>query len=338
MSEESKGAAGAVGRETAGIESSSARRWDIVGLLQAYGLWLLIVMLLIAAAIVTPGYLQPGRLMLLLRQAVPLGILSVGQLFVLLVSGLDLSVGQLVSMVAVIAGMYITGASDRILPAVLLVTGIALVVGLVNGIVITKRRVEPFIMTLAMALILQGFLWNYTGGAKLGQATRGFRQIALGYAGPVPIAVIIWIAIVALAALLLHRTAFGRQVFAIGGNREAARLSGVHVDAVVIACYVICALSALLAGLMLLAYVGVSDPASGSGYELGSIAAAVVGGASLAGGIGTIRGNVAGVLVLTLVGSLLNAFTVPFYSGQIARGVIIIAAVAWYMRSQHQVR
>jgi ribose/xylose/arabinose/galactoside ABC-type transport system permease subunit len=306
----------------------------LLRLLQSYGLWVVIALLLISAAIVTPGYLSPHNLLLVLRQAAPLGIVAIGQLLVILVAGLDLSVGELIATTAVVAGIYITGASDRILPAVAIVVGIGLGVGLLNGVVITKRRVEPFIMTLATMIILRGFEWNYSGGAKMGMVTPGFREIALGYVGPIPVPVLIWLGLLILTAIVFHKTAFGRQIYATGGNREAARLSGVRIDLVVIACYVICSLLAVLAGLMLLAYVGVSDSSSGNGYELASIAAVVIGGASFAGGRGTIEGNLAGVLILTLVGSLLNAFSVPWYGAQVVRGLIIIAAVAWYMRGR----
>ena len=149
-----------------------------------------------------------------------------------------------------------------------------------------------------------------------------------------PIQVVIWIVVVIVVAVALHKTPFGRWVYAVGGNREAARLSGVNVDLVTTICYIICALTAVLAGLILLGYIGVSDARTGNGYELGSIAAVVVGGASLAGGQGTINGNIAGVLILTLIGSLLNAFSVSAFSAQIVRGAIIIAAVAWYMRNR----
>jgi len=302
--------------------------------LQNYVLWFVIVVLLIVAAIITPSYVRPGNLMLVLRQAAPLGIVAVGQLMVVLVSGLDLSVGQLMGTAAVVAGLYINGETGRDLPAILLVIAMGIGVGFVNGIVITKRRVEPFIMTLAMMVILQGYIWNYSKGAKMGAPSPGLRELALGYIGPVPIQVVIWIVVVIVVAVALHKTPFGRWVYAVGGNREAARLSGVNVDLVTTICYIICALTAVLAGLILLGYIGVSDARTGNGYELGSIAAVVVGGASLAGGQGTINGNIAGVLILTLIGSLLNAFSVSAFSAQIVRGAIIIAAVAWYMRNR----
>ena len=309
-------------------------RGRVLGLLQTYGLWLVIVLLLIAAAVITPGYLSPINLMMVLRQAAPLGIVAVGQLLVILVSGLDLSVGQLMSATCVVAGLYVVGEAGRIPMAVLLVVAIGIGVGLANGIIITKRRVEPFIMTLAMMVILQGFHWNWSKGAKIGYVTEGFRQIALGYIGPVAMPVLIWAIVLIVAAVVLYRTPFGRQVYATGGNREAARLSVVNVDLVTVICYILCALSAVLAGLILLGYLAVGDSRVGIGYELGSIAAVVIGGASLAGGRGTIDGNIAGVLVLTLMGSLLNAFAVPWFGSQIARGVIIIAAVAWYVRGR----
>ena len=303
-------------------------------LLQAHGLWVIIILLLVVAAVVTPDYLKPDKLMLVLRQAAPLGIIALGQLFVILVSGIDLSVGQVMSMTSVIAGGYIMGGDERVLPAVAIVTGLAAASGFLNGIIIAKRRVEPFIMTLAMMIIIQGFHWNYSKGANMGYVTAGFRQLALGYIGPVPIPVMIWAFLALVAAAVLYKTPFGRRVYAVGGNREVARVSGVNVDLVTVIPYILCSLSGVLAGLISLGYVAVGDSRTGLGYELGSIAAVVIGGASLAGGRGGIGGNIAGVIILTLLGSLLNAFGAPWYVVQIARGAVIIGAVAWYVRSQ----
>jgi ribose/xylose/arabinose/galactoside ABC-type transport system permease subunit len=305
-----------------------------MNLLQAYGLWVVIILLLGAAAVVTPGYLQPGKLMLLLRQAAPLGIVALGQLFVILISGIDLSVGQVMSMTSVMASGVMMGEENRILPAVAFVVGLAVASGLMNGIIIAKRRVEPFVMTLAMMVIIQGFHWNYSKGANMAYVPVGFRQLGLGYIGPVPIPVIIWAFLSLVAAVVLYRTPFGKRIYATGGNRVAARMSGVNVDLATIIPYVLCSLSGVLAGLISLGYVSVGDSRTGMGYELGSIAAVVIGGASLAGGRGKVSGNIAGVLILTLINSLLNAFGALWFVIQIVRGAIIIGAVAWYVRSR----
>lgn len=307
---------------------------NVMSFLQAYGLWVVIILLLVAAAVITPGYLQPSKLMLLLRQAAPLGIVALGQLFVILISGIDLSVGQVMSMTSVIASGIIMGEQSRVLPAVAVVMGLAAASGFMNGIIIAKRRVEPFVMTLAMMVILQGFHWNYSKGANMAYVPTGFRQLGLGYIGPVPTPVIIWAFLSIVAAVVLYRTPFGRRIYATGGNRVAARMSGVNVDFATVIPYVLCSLSGVLAGLISLGYVSVGDSRTGMGYELGSIAAVVIGGASLAGGRGKVSGNIAGVLILTLINSLLNAFGALWFVIQIVRGAIIIGAVAWYVRSR----
>jgi ribose/xylose/arabinose/galactoside ABC-type transport system permease subunit len=302
--------------------------------LQNYGLWFVIVLLLIVAGAVTPGFLQPDNIMTLLRQASFLGIVVIGQLFVILISGLDLSVGQLISMTTVVAGRIAMGDPSREPMGIGIVIALALGTGFVNGIIIAKRRVEPFIMTLATMVILQGYHWNYSKGANIGYVSENFRGIAIGFAGPVPAPVLIWIAIIAIAAVVLYKTPFGRHVYAIGGNREAARLSGVNVDLVTVICYIVCSLCALLVGIILLGYISVGDSRAGQGYELGSIAAVVVGGASLAGGRGTMDGTAAGVLLLTIISSILIGFGLPWFANLIVRGVIIIGAVAWYVRTR----
>jgi ribose/xylose/arabinose/galactoside ABC-type transport system permease subunit len=317
-------------RSSGGTESGM----DVLRVFQAYGLWLIILLLLVAAAVITPGYLEPRNLMLLLRQAAPLGIVALGQLFVILVSGIDLSVGQVMSMTSVIASGIIMGEENSILPAVAVVVGLAAASGFTSGIIVAKRKVEPFVMTLAMMVIIQGFHWNYSKGANMAYVPKGFRQLGLGYFGPVPTPVIIWAFLAIVAAVALYRTPFGRRIYATGGNKVAARMSGVNVDLVTVIPYVLCALTGVLAGLISLAYVSVGDSRTGLGYELGSIAAVVIGGASLAGGQGGVGGNIAGVLILTLINSLLNAFGAPWYVIQIVRGGVIIGAVAWYMRSR----
>lgn len=309
-------------------------RRNVTSFLQAYGLWVVIILLLVAAAVITPGYLKPSKLMLLLRQAAPLGIVALGQLFVILISGIDLSVGQVMSMTSVIASGIIMGEENRILPAIAVVVGLAAASGFMNGIIIAKRRVEPFVMTLAMMVIIQGFHWNYSKGANMAYVPVSFRQLGLGYIGPVPTPVIIWAFLSLVAAVVLYRTPFGRRIYATGGNRVAARMSGVNVDLATIIPYVLCSLSGVLAGLISLGYVSVGDSRTGMGYELGSIAAVVIGGASLAGGRGKVSGNIAGVLILTLINSLLNAFGALWFVIQIVRGAIIIGAVAWYVRSR----
>ena len=315
-------------------KARTENRGRLLRLLQIYGLWLIIVLLLTGAASVTPGYLELDNMMILLRQASILGIVAAGQLFVLLITGLDLSVGQLMSMTTVVAGLIIMGDPGKEPMAIGIVIALALGTGFVNGVIIAKRRVEPFIMTLATMIILQGFHWNYSKGANIGYVSEGFRQIALGYVGPVPVPVVIWVAVLVVAAVVLYKTPFGRHVYALGGNREAARLSGVNVDLVTVVCYIICSLCALLAGIILLGYVAVGDSRAGLGYELGSIAVVVVGGASLAGGRGTIHGTAAGTLLLTIITSILIGFGVPWFGNLILRGAIIIGAVAWYIRTQ----
>jgi ribose transport system permease protein len=325
---------GAMSVVTEWANRTTADQRNVTSFLQVHGLWVVIILLLVAAAVITPGYLEPGKLMLLLRQAAPLGIVALGQLLVILVSGIDLSVGQVMSMTSVIASGIMLGEEGRILPGIAVVVGMAAASGFMNGIIIAKRRVEPFVMTLAMMVIIQGFHWNYSKGANMAYVPMGFRQLGLGYIGPVPIPVILWAVLAIVAAVVLYRTPFGRRIYATGGNRVAARMSGVNVDYVTVIPYILCSLSGVLAGLISLGYVSVGDSRTGMGYELGSIAAVVIGGASLAGGRGGVGSNIAGVLILTLLNSLLNAFGAPWFVIQIVRGAVIIGAVAWYVRSR----
>jgi ribose/xylose/arabinose/galactoside ABC-type transport system permease subunit len=311
-------------------ESPPRQKARIAAVLERLGLFVFLLALLAAASIASPAFLRPENLLNLLTQAAPLGMVVLGQTFVILVRGFDLSVASLMATVAVMATAF-RATSNSMIP-VLLIAGIAFsaVVGLLNGWLVARRRVSPFLATLAMGIILQGVRFAYTGGAPVSTLPPGISYLANGRLLGFPIN-LLTLAVLAIAlGILLRRTRFGREIYMLGGNPDAARLVGISTDRVMIACYVICSVLAGIGGLFLLGYVGTVSNWVGQGYELDSVVAAVMGGVALSGGKGGVFGALTGVAVLIVISNLVILLGMPIEAQYIIKGVIIIGAAAFY--------
>jgi ribose transport system permease protein len=270
----------------------------------------------------------------LLHVAAGLGLVAIGQTLVILGGSLDLSVAYVVSLSTLVAAETMNGSDTALLPAVLLTLTVSAGVGLLNGLLIARTRIDAFIATLGVGLLLKGYLDSgYDGPAG---ATSPALVQTLGYqrAGPVPMSFLLLIAVAAAAWLMLRRTRFGHHLLAVGGDPEVARLSGVRNDRVLVTAHILCSLCAGLAGVYLAARLGSGAPRVGTEgiYDLESIAAVVIGGTALAGGRGSVIGTVGGVLLLASIDAVFNQLQLDAFAKQVVRGVIIIAAVAVYAR------
>lgn len=303
---------------------------SLAALSERFGLGLFLILLLVVAAIASPTFLVPANLLNLLTLAAPLGMVVLGQTFVILVRGLDLSVASLMATVAVLATAF-RATSDSVIPLIF-VAAIVLsaVVGFVNGWLVTKRGVSPFLATLAMMIILQGARFAYTGGAPISTLPPGMAWLANGRILGLPVNLWTLAIMAAFLGVLLHRMRFGREIYMVGANPRAARLNGLSPDTVTILCYVICSVCAGIGGLFLLGYVGTVSNWVGQGYELDSIVAAVMGGVALSGGRGSIFGALMGVAVLIVINNLVILLGFPVEAQIIIKGVIIIGAAAFY--------
>ena len=267
----------------------------------------------------------------LLQRMVALGIVALGQTFVILCASIDLSVGSLISVGAVMASFIMQGEPARMVPAVIAVLGIAAAAGMVNGLVIAKLDVSPLIATLGSGLILQGVLSasfnNFAGSVPV-----QFQAVAYGTIGPLPWSVLALLGLALASAWLLRATRFGAHLYAVGGNRAGARLAGIRTDRVIVTAHVLCSLLAGMTGLYLASRLRSGAPWIGRDgvYDLESIAVVVVGGTMLAGGRGGIWGTVAGVLLFAVLDASFNMLGVPAFPKQVLRGAIVIAAVAAY--------
>ncbi|MBA2246600.1 MAG: ABC transporter permease [Chloroflexia bacterium] len=266
-----------------------------------------------------------------LVRSVALGIVAVGQTYVILGGSLDLSVAYQVSVTAVAASIWMDGDPNRIWLAVPLVLLLGAAIGLVNGLIITQLRVNAFIATLGTSLILRGLL-NAGYDNYAGEVPEQFRALGYDGIGPVPYSVILLLLIVAAGWYVLRFTRFGHHLFAVGADAETARLSGVRSDRVIIGAHIVCSLTAVLTGLFIVSRLSAGAPWVGTdgNYDLESIAAVVLGGTALAGGRGGVMGTFAGVLILALLDNAFNELEINAFIKDIVRGVIIIGAVAIY--------
>ena len=295
-----------------------------------YGLYVFFALLVAAASIASPAFLSVKNIQNILTEGAPLGMVVIGQMFVILVRGLDLSVASLMATVAVI-GTEFNAQSDAMVPVIFAVClAFSVLVGLTNGLLVTKRRVSPFLATLAMMIVLQGLRFAMTKGAPSGALPEGFRTLGTGLVLGLPINLVALALLAVVFGLLLHRTAFGRRVYMVGGNPRASALVGVDGDRVTILCYVISSVCACLGGLFLVGYVGSVDNWVGQGYELQSIAAAVMGGIALTGGRGAIGGALVGALILIVLFNIVLLLGFPVEMQYILQGVIIVAGAAFY--------
>jgi ribose transport system permease protein len=287
----------------------------------------------LVVAIDGDDFLTASNIANILQRSVALGIVSAGQTVVILVGSLDLSVAQLISLSSLLGAETMDGSSANVVPAIALVLAFGAGVGLVNGLVVTKLRVNAFIATLGMALILRGYIqYNWDGpGGSVPQDFVSFGYTRFGF---LPQSAFLLAAVVAAVWFLLRYTRFGYRVYAVGGSEEVSKLSGLRTHRTIIAAHVLCSLAAAITGLYLASRLRAGTPTVGTdgGYDLESIAAVVLGGTALTGGRGGVLGTLGGVFILAVLDNVFNQLEVDAFLKDVLRGVIIIAAVAWYAR------
>jgi ribose transport system permease protein len=281
---------------------------------------------------------NPAIMMNIVVRSVALGIVAVGQSLVIIGASIDLSVAYTISITAVMSSYIMQGSTANVPTAIVAVFGIGAIIGLVNGVVITKLRVNPFIATLGTSLIIKGII-NATFSNYTGSVPDSFQYFGYGTIGPIPVSIIILLLIVLGGWFLLARTKFGSHLYGVGGNSEVARLSGVRTDRVLIGAHIICSMTAVLAGLFLVSQMQSGAPWVGPNgvYDLNSVATTVIGGTALAGGKGGVWGTLGGVLIFGVLETVFNQLGVNPYLKTVLQGAIIVFAVASYtLRSKKE--
>ncbi|WP_284777928.1 ABC transporter permease [Agrobacterium sp. lyk4-40-TYG-31] len=310
--------------------SSTAFRLGDIG--KKYGIFLFLMAAILLTTALTPAFLSPANIANMLMQFAPLAIVVIGQTFVILVRGLDLSVASVMATAAVIATSF-SGQDSSALVILLACVAMGAATGLANGLLVTKRNVSPFLATLATMVVLQGFRFAATQGAPSGNVPPVFRALGSATFYGVPYNLMVMVVLAIAFTVLLHRAAFGRRVYITGGNPITAHLVGIAADRVTMTCYIICGAMAAMAGLVLSGFVGVVDNFVGRGFELDSIVAAVMGGVALSGGRGTIPGALAGAAILVVLSNAVVMIGMPVQLQIIVKGVVIIAAATLYVRT-----
>ncbi len=329
--------------ETAKTLVNRLRKHGAMGIAQRYGIVFVLIIMVIGISILEPAFLRRTNLFNVLNQAAIFGIMSLGLTFVIISRGIDLSVGSILAFAGVVAaslGQTAT-ASGKFFPnlgelpllipilAALIVGGLC---GGISGFLIAKTKIPAFIATLGMMTIARGLALIYSGGRPISTLTPSFSTLGGRALGFLPIPVLIYFIMIVLSTVLLNRTRFGMNIYAIGGNREAAEVSGVNVSKNLIGIYAYSGLLAGLAAVVFASRVGSVHPGAATGYELTAIAATTIGGTSHSGGIGTIWGAFIGALVLSVMRNGLTLLGVDAYWQQVIEGLIIVIAVIIDMR------
>jgi ribose/xylose/arabinose/galactoside ABC-type transport system permease subunit len=290
------------------------------------GIVLVLLILVVAGAVLSPEFTTAANLRNIINQAAPLALLALGQTFVIAAGLIDLSVGQLMGLVTILASDFMRGQPELALPALALALATGLAVGLANGLLDRWLKIHPLILTFGMLSVLQGLIFAYTD-QSVGQASPAFIWLAGGALLAIPVPLIIVSGFGILGHWLLTRTRFGLHLRAVGANPDHARRAGVPVRRIRMLIFLLSGASAGLAGILLTGRLGTGYPHAGSGFELDAIVAVVLGGTSLAGGRGSVIGTLAAVLVLAILGNLLNLLGIPAFTQTAIKGCIIVLAI-----------
>jgi ribose/xylose/arabinose/galactoside ABC-type transport system permease subunit len=300
-------------------------------MLDRLGVWAALALLVIAASALSPYFFSLNNFLNILNQSSVVGVTAMGVTLVMITGGVDLSVGSIISLSANICATVMNGSNGSIVLAVALSVGAGAAVGFVNGVLVAKRNLPSFILTLGTAATVQGLSLLYTGGTASGALAPWFKMTIGGRLwGQIPGVVPIFLAVAAIGLLIQETTALGSRLYLVGSNIRAAYLSGIPVDRVLILAYTLSGATAGIAGVVLLARVGVSSAFAGQTYTFDALAAVLLGATTFQGGRGGIIGTLAGVLILVVAFNLVNILGLNFNLQLVVKGVIIIGAATVY--------
>ncbi len=297
-------------------------------LLSKLGPFIGLVLLMVVLTFLNPSFLTVDNLLNILRQVSISALIAFGMTFVILTGGIDLSVGSTLGLTGAVAATLLAAGTDPIL-AMAAAIALGFILGAVNGVIITKGKVAPFIATLATMTIYRGLTLVYTEGrpvSGLGDSL-SFQLFGKGYFLGIPVPVVTMILAFVILYFILHKTTFGRRVYAVGGNEEASKLSGINPDRVKIAVYAITGTLAAISALIITSRLNSAQPTAGESYELDAIAAVVLGGTSLTGGKGWIFGTLVGALIIGVLNNGMTLIGVSSFFQQVVKGIVILLAV-----------
>ncbi|WP_299995816.1 ribose ABC transporter permease [uncultured Clostridium sp.] len=294
--------------------------------LDKYKSLIVLALLCVIITFVSPAFMTLSNITNVFTQVSTNAIIAVGMTFVILTGGIDLSVGSTVAISGAFAASIIKSTNNVFL-AIIVAGIVGIVIGLINGLLISKGKLQAFIATLATMTIFRGVTLVFTNGTPISKLSESFVNIGNGKLGFIPIPVVITVIVFIIAVYVLTQTRFGRYLYALGGNEDSARLSGINTNKIKTLVYVISGFASSIAGVIIASRIGSASPNAGTGFELDAIAAVVIGGTSLAGGEGRITGTLIGALIIGVLNNGLNLMNVsPFYQS-IVKGLVILIAV-----------
>ena len=292
-----------------------------------YGLVLALALVALTLAAIKPRFLSPANLVNVARQMSINGVLAVGVTVVLLTGGVDLSLGSVVALAGVAAACWAHPETYPVAVPILVGVAAGALCGAANGLIVTRGRVAPFIVTLGMMTVARGLALVVSGGRPVSNLSPQFTWMGSAEVLGLPLLVWLLLGVAAVVHVALQRLRWGRYVYAVGGNEAAARASGIDVGRIKLSAYLVCGACAGLAGVMLAARITTGQPNAGVAYELDAIAAVVIGGTSLSGGVGGVIGTLLGALLMGVINNGLDLLNVTPYYQQIVKGLIIVGAV-----------
>jgi len=297
-------------------------------------IWLVLAVIVIVSALLSESFTNPRNFPNIMRQSAALMLVSIGQTVIMLSGGIDLSVGSVVSLTVVVMAALMEPTPELMIASAVVGLGVGALVGLVNGLAVTRLRLAPFMVTLATLSIVQGLALQLRSNP---QATipREFSPIFIENIGDVlPIPFLIILGSVFLTWVMLRYTRFGRHIYAVGSNEAATRLSGLPTDRIKVMAYIFCGFMASVGGMFVAARSRAGDPLIGESFAFDSITATIIGGVSLTGGVGSVWGTLAGVWILTILSNVLNLLGVPANAQFLFKGGLLVLAVMVYGRQR----
>lgn len=304
------------------LKTKEGRRY----ILTKYGMVIILLLMIIIMTLIKPAFINSKNLVNIFKQVAVIGILAYGVTLIIISDGIDLSSGSVVALVGVVVANF-AAPGKNIFIAILIGLLIGALCGAINGTILSFTGIPPFIATLGMMTIARGAALLYTNGRPISNIDENLLVLGTGKWGPVPIAVIIFLLAGLLSHFILRKSAFGKSIYAIGGNEQAAVVCGLNVKKIKILIYTYAGIMSALGGIVLTARVSSGNPTAGVSYELDAIASAVIGGTSLSGGVGYISGTIIGALIIGTLNNGLTLIGVSPYWQQVVKGLIIMGAV-----------
>lgn len=308
------------------VQGKSAKLPSAKLILKRYNLFFIFLGFIFIGSMLSEQFLSTQNILNILQQSSFVGIVSIGMTFVILVAGIDLSVGAVLALTGMLVSIMLSSGMNPVL-AITITLAAGAFLGFVNGFISTKFKVPAFIATLAMMVSARGLALLTTDGEPVYDLPEGFTALGGNMFGRIPVTAVVWIVLTIAAIVILKYTTFGRKIYAVGGNEESSRLSGIPVEKYITWCFIIAGTLSAVAGILMSAWLSVGQPTAGTGLELDVIAAVVLGGTSLFGGKGSVGGTFIGVLIMSMIVNIFNLLGLSSYYQSIFMGLIIVLAL-----------